>query len=132
MPEDVGEKRGSFFVAEVSEVDATALGTFDRVVAHGVLHHVSDDIASELLALASDVLAPSGRLVTNDGCRYDGQSRPARFMVHADRGKEIRSPEGYRRLADQSFGRVEVHVRHDLLRIPYTLAILTCEEPRPR
>lgn len=124
--------RGSFFTADVTDVDPAELGTFDRVLAHGVLHHVSDDIASGLIALAARALEPSGRFVTIDGCWDDRQSRAARFFLEHDRGKAIRTPDEYRMLGEQAFARVDVHVRHDLLRIPYTLAILTCRDPRPR
>jgi SAM-dependent methyltransferase len=124
--------RGSFFVASVSEVDPTELGKYDLVLAHGLFHHVSDEVAGRVAALARDVLEPSGRFVTVDGCFDDAQSRIARYLVSKDRGQMIRTAGEYRRLVEPAFSRVDVHVDHSLLRIPYTLATLICEGPRAR
>jgi SAM-dependent methyltransferase len=124
--------RGSFRVADVTEVDSNALGTFDVVIAHGIVHHVSDEAADRIFDVASDALTPTGRFVTVDGCFEDGQSRLARFFVSRDRGRMIRRPDQYQALAERSFGDVEVQLHRSLLRIPYTLAILRCERPLPR
>ena len=40
----------------------------------------------------------------------------------------MRDATGYLALARQVFGDVTPHVRHDLLRIPYTLLVLECFE----
>ena len=61
-----------------------------------------------------------------DGCFADGQSRFARWMLRRDRGQFVRELPGYLRLAEAVFPTVTPAVRHDLLRIPYTVAILEC------
>ena len=43
-----------------------------------------------------------------------------------DRGKFVRTREEYLRLASARFPKVEPHLRHDLLRIPYTHLIMRC------
>lgn len=121
--------RGEFFVGDVSDVDASALGTFDRVLAKGVLHHLSDDEASRLLRLAARVLRPDGVLATIDPCFAPAQSRLARYVVSRDRGQNVRRPDEYLALAKRSFGDVEVSEYHHLLRIPYSHATLVCRTP---
>jgi SAM-dependent methyltransferase len=121
--------KGSFFLADVMEVDPGTLGTFDAVLAHGVLHHLDDEAAGRLLDLAAHVVRPAGRFVSVDGCFADAQSRSARVIVGLDRGTAVRTPRGYERLARRSFAEVRVRVDHTLLRIPYSIAILDCTGP---
>lgn len=99
---------------------------FDVVMALGVVHHLDDDEAARLFALAGELLASSGRLVTVDACFLDSQSRASRFLVSRDRGQNVRTLDGYLELARQSFSVIETDTRSNLLRIPYTHAILEC------
>jgi SAM-dependent methyltransferase len=116
--------RARFFVGDVAAVDAATLGRFDVVIANGVLHHLDDAGAQRLFDIAAAVLVDDGRLVTIDPCFADGQARLARAVVARDRGANVRSPDGYRNLALHSFAHVEVQTRHDLLRIPYSHAVV--------
>lgn len=122
--------RGSFFVGDVGEVDLGELGQFDRVLAKGVLHHLSDEEAEQLFAIAAAVLRPDGVVVTIDPCYSFRQSRLARYVVSRDRGQDVRSLDGYRALAERRFDHVETHEHHHLLRIPYSHAALACRAPK--
>jgi SAM-dependent methyltransferase len=121
--------RGRFFVSGIEDVSVDAVGTFDLVLAKGVLHHLGDIQSSQVFDLAARALRPEGRLVTFDPVFDDEQSSLARWIIKRDRGKDVRTVEGYRRLASEHFGNVEVHIRHDLLRVPYTHIILVCTQP---
>lgn len=101
-------------------------GTFELVLATGVLHHLDDERASRLYELARLALRPNGRLITYDGCYVPEQSRMARWMLSHDRGRFVRTREAYLRLASFRFPKVEAYLRHDLLRIPYTHLITRC------
>ena len=101
-------------------------GSFDLVLATGVIHHLDDAQAARLFDLARLALRPAGRLVTYDGCNVPQQSRIARWMLAKDRGKFVRTREDYLRLARTRFLKVESHLRHDLLRVPYTHLIMCC------
>ena len=101
-------------------------GTFDLVLAIGVIHHLDDAQAARLFDLARLALRPTGRLVTYDGCYVPQQSRIARWLLAKDRGKFVRTREEYLRLALARFSKVEPHLRHDLLRMPYTHLIMRC------
>jgi len=122
--------RGSFFAKLVTDADLGTLGPFDLVMAMGVLHHLSDTETDHVFALGARALADGGRMFTNDACLVPDQSRIARAVIQRDRGTNVRSPDGYRALAEPYFEQVSTVVRHDLLRIPYTHALLTCAEPK--
>jgi SAM-dependent methyltransferase len=101
-------------------------GTFDLVLAIGVLHHLDDVQAGQLFALARRALSPGGRLVTYDGCYVPGQAHLARWLLARDRGQFVRNRDEYLRLASAHFSTVQPNIRHDLLRIPYTHLIMRC------
>ena len=101
-------------------------GRFDLVLATGVLHHLDDERAAKLFELARLALRPGGRLITYDGCYVPEQSKLARWVLSKDRGKFVRRREEYLRLASVCFSKIEPHIRHDLLRIPYTHLIMYC------
>jgi SAM-dependent methyltransferase len=120
-------KRGRFCCGDVglATVEQES-GTFSLVMATGVLHHLDDQTAAKLFDLARLALGPGGRLVTFDGCYEPKQSGIARWMLSHDRGTFVRAPADYERLASVSFANVELSMRHDLLRIPYTHVIMRC------
>ena len=122
-------ERGRFLVRGVGDVTADELGTFDRVVATGVLHHLDDTTARAVWVLARDVLAPGGRVVTVDPCFHDGQAVVARWLAARDRGTAVRSLDEYGRLARDAFDDVTVELRTDLLRIPYSHAVVIADGP---
>ena len=100
----------------VAVVSLTAIGK-GGLPGSVVLHHVDDETAAELFRLSRMVLEAGGRLVTSDPCFQPEQSPIARFLISRDRGRCVRSPEGYEAIARAVFDDVTVHVRHDLLRV---------------
>jgi len=119
--------RGRFLCNDVS---LAALeqeqGTFNLALATGVIHHLNDQQAADLFALARRALRPDGRLITFDGCFEPEQPSIAKWMLNNDRGKFVRTRPEYERLASAAFPKVECHLRRDLLRIPYTHLIMLC------
>lgn len=118
--------RGEFHCRAIDEELPVAAGSYDLVIAHGVLHHLDDSAARALLRVSRKALRPGGRLVTFDGCFTDDQSAAARLFLSLDRGRHVRSRGAYERLARAEFDAVRSFVRHDLIRIPYTHIILEC------
>jgi SAM-dependent methyltransferase len=120
--------RARFLQREVDSglVDELGPGTFDRVIAHGLLHHLDDDQVLEFFRLAKVALKPGGHLVTLDGCFVKGQSRAAEFLLRHDRGTFVRDEASYVNLARRVFDGVRSTIRHDMYRIPYTLILLEC------
>ena len=95
--------------------------SIDKVFAVGLFHHLSDREAARTIAEARRVLRPDGRLVVVDlippVSAYDMLGK---MLVKADRGRHVRSTEGYRRLLSVAFDiRDEYHVRTG----PYDLCV---------
>lgn len=105
--------------------------SFDLVSALGLLHHLDDDGVNSVFRLAARVLIEPGRLVSVDNALREGQSRIARWLIERDRGVSVRTMDQYASLAAPFFEVVRPVTREDLLRVPYTHAILECRGPRP-
>lgn len=118
--------QASFFEMDIRALPPEWLQRFDRILAQGVLHHFGDDDAVALLKRIGSLLAPGGRLITVDPAFARDQSVIARVMAVLDRGRHVRTVEEYERLARRVFDRVNVSVRHDLMRIPYTHLLMEC------
>ncbi|HET6329965.1 MAG TPA: class I SAM-dependent methyltransferase [Holophagaceae bacterium] len=120
------QRKDAFSCQMVKEATLVDPGTWDIVMANGVIHHLDDGEALQLFAIARKALRPGGRLVTLDGVYTPDQSWAARWLISRDRGRFVRTQAEYEDLARQVFDRVEPHVEQDYLRIPYTHLVLTC------
>jgi len=116
-------------VGTTDDLGPAITGTFDLVVAFGVLHHVPDQAVRDLARFAADRLAPGGRFVTFDAVFFDGQRTFARAMARSDRGKFVRTPDAYATLVREGFGsgNLRMDTVHDLLRVPYDHHIVVLE-----
>lgn len=119
--------RGNFQCKQIQLSDLTHLPPFDVVLALGLLHHLDDVAATAIIQLASIALKANGRLITLDPCFDPSQNRIARFLVHNDRGQNVRDKDGYNALARKVFASIQVEVRHQSW-IPYTHCIMTCQK----
>lgn len=117
--------RGHFSCKILTAEELTSLPKFDVVVASGVLHHMSDDVAKSFLNIAFSALNPGGRLVTVDPCWESGQHPIARFLIANDRGLNVRTRFGYDQLAASFCAKRSVSVRHKKW-IPYTHCFMEC------
>ena len=117
--------RAEFHCWDVTDTRLTSLGKFDIVLLLAVMHHLADDEIHTMLRHISLTLKPNGRLITFDCAVEYGQHPVARALARLDRGRYARSTDRYRELVSKGFTPVEVIVRHDLLRVPSTHAIIT-------
>lgn len=122
--------RGTFRDEPFQEKHAQELGPFDKVLLLGLLHHVDDDIAAELLDLIARSLRPSGRVVALETAFFEGQSPLARFIAKNDQGDYVRTPKAYKKLVQAAFGRVESRVVGDTWRMPASHFMMILEEPK--
>jgi SAM-dependent methyltransferase len=113
-------ERGTFVCTRAGDDRYGIGGSFDVVVARGLLHHVEDAEADRFLENASRLLRPGGVFVSIDPTLHKGQSMVARLLVSLDRGRCVRTPEAYRRLLDRHFKQVDERVATDLLTVPYS------------
>lgn len=121
-------KRGRFFCRNFDAGAASEIGPADVVMMNGVLHHIPDDDLIPLLKDVRAALKPGGRLFTLDGVVIDGQSRIARWLIDHDRGRHVRTKEGYTAILRSAFDSVETHVAEDLSRVPYTFFIALSQQ----
>jgi len=120
--------RGEYHCMELNTENLRPLGKFDVVLLNGVIHHIDDAGALELLTLIRNCLNQSGCLMTLDGCLYETMSPISRYLIRNDRGQFVREQTGYIRLATQVFSNVEVHHRTDLFSIPYDALVMVCRQ----
>ena len=119
---------GRFFAQLFDEAALDWVPHIDVVLMLGLLHHLDDESACQLLGLAKRAMSRDGRLFTVDGFYEPGQPRLARYLLDRDRGKFIRNREGYIHLAKQVFSDVSVSKRNDLFHLPYSALILECRQ----
>jgi SAM-dependent methyltransferase len=117
-------ERGTFLVGDATEFYDQVTGPFDIIVAFGLLHHLDDRGASALVSAAPGLLISGGRFLAVDPCFDPTQNAIQRWMVSRDRGRAVRSPEGYRKLFPSNFT-VEHAVRHNWGNIPWSYCVLT-------
>jgi SAM-dependent methyltransferase len=120
--------RAEFHVADVREVRRKFQGCFDIILVIFVMHHLDDSQSSELFETAFDMLAPGGRLITADPVLLPRQHPFARLLIRMDRGRHIRTEEGYLSLAKKHFSAVQATVHLDYLYVPYAHLILECDK----
>jgi cyclopropane fatty-acyl-phospholipid synthase-like methyltransferase len=121
-------KQGQFFCKRVSRDAIPGENLFDIVMACGVIHHLADEEAVEMFELGYTLLKPGGRFITHDPVYVPVQSYFARMLFSIDRGKYVRTQAQYQTLAQKYFTDIQVSIRSDLLRVPYTHLIMVCKK----
>lgn len=119
--------RGTFICEDLENYTVSEPGTFDVVMATGVIHHLDDSLAEKLFQISAVALKPSGRLVTFDGCYIKNQNVFSKFMLDVDRGKHVRTQDQYETLAKKSFSEIDAIVDKTYFKIPYVSLIMTCK-----
>jgi len=109
---------------------ADDFGSPDLIMLNGLLHHLDDGDVRRLLLDAFNVLTPGGIVFTLDGCFVEGQNPIGRYLLKNDRGEFVRTEQGYRALVPSEFGKIDVYVRNNMSRVPYTFIINRLEKLR--
>jgi SAM-dependent methyltransferase len=123
----VYQDRGEFIACRVDDAPRLGrLGTFDFVLATAILHHLNDAEASVLIDTAHSHLKTGGKLITLDCVYIPRQPLVAKFLISHDRGRHVRTPEGYVALLKGRFDSIEASIRSDVLRVPYTHFVARC------
>ena len=121
--------RGVFYCEVFTQHHADTLEPFDAILLLGVLHHLDDPTCLELMRLLGRSLKPGGRVITVDPCFTPGQSSFARRVAENDRGRFVRTAEGYDELVRHSFGGLSSEIVHNVCRIPSTERIMCLTNP---
>ena len=101
-------------------------GSVDLVLCNGLLHHLSDGEAFEVLELSKRLMKPDGRLVCLEATFLARQTRLSRWILNRDRGKHIRSEQDWKKLFGQAFESYSTQILTGVLRIPYTHIVIEC------
>lgn len=118
--------RGNFICAEVSKFNILNPGTYDYVIASGVLHHLSNEECKLLFETALIALKSNGKLITLDGCFVPNQNIISKFFLKLDRGEFIRNENEYIKLSKKSFKNVKSSINNNYFNIPYTCIVQEC------
>jgi SAM-dependent methyltransferase len=110
--------RGRFFCEHFAQRHVAEFAPFDAIMLFGLIHHLDETAAEELLGLVARCLAPAGRVVTLDPCFVAGQSRLTRLIAQWDRGGFVRDEKGYRCLVAKHFQGVEMNVVPNIGPVP--------------
>ncbi len=124
--------RAVFYNQRVNDITISGSALFDIVIADGLLHHLNDFEAAELFALGSKVLCDTGFMFTADPTLIENQGFISRWISLTDRGKHVRSPDDYKRIAQDIFPHVEAHVIHNVSNRPQTGCFMRCYKNAPR
>jgi SAM-dependent methyltransferase len=122
------KERGKFFAKYICEDHLEWLPKFDLVLMYGVLHHIDDNEVESIFDLAYKALKPGGRLLTIDAAYDKGQSRVAKYLISKDRGKNVRTKEGYGVFINKYFKNNSVIIKHYKW-VPYTHCIMEGVKP---
>ncbi|WP_371425180.1 class I SAM-dependent methyltransferase [Tardiphaga sp.] len=102
------------------EAAATEVAPVDIIMMNGLLHHLTDDEARNLLTASVSALSPGGRIFTLDGCYIPGQTLFRKTLLDWDRGQYVRTAERYKALFPGAAVSLSAYVDEDLSRISYT------------
>jgi len=87
-----------FICGDCTNLEQWSIPQADVVCLLGVLHHLPNHQAEQVLHSAMAYVAPHGILLTLDGCREANISKLEDFFYAVDRGRYIRNKESYERL----------------------------------
>jgi SAM-dependent methyltransferase len=91
-------RKGTFLVSDASKVDLPD-GHFDQILIFGLLHHLPDDHVRAVLAEATRMLAPGGRILAIEDIPAVSKLNLIGHLIHnVENGEHIRPREEYRRL----------------------------------
>jgi SAM-dependent methyltransferase len=100
----------------------------DVVLANGVLHHVDDDEARQMLEFARAILKQDGRFVFYEPCYLIWQSKSSRYFMSRDRGRNIRTEQGWKDLAASVFPQFSTNIVTGVNRLFYVCIIGQCHQ----
>lgn len=116
-----------FYEGDLSKFDFQIIGKVTDVLLFGLLHHLNDENAKNLINNLLNQLEKNGKLTAIDPVYviqknfYDSF---ANFIASKDQGNYVRKENEYRKLVNSELATVETQIYKNLLRIPFYLHIL--------
>ena len=116
---------GNFFCKKFTNKELKKLPKFDHVLLLGILHHLNDAEVNALMLLLKKTLKKKGNIITLDGIFSKEQNPIAKLLIKMDRGENVRTKDGYLRLIENHFKKINSKVYHQKF-IPYTWFVTNC------
>jgi len=110
----------TFIQGDWNSLQAECLKPPDLILCLGLLHHLDDDSARIMLKTCYEVLRSGGKIISLDGTREEDSGRFENLFYQVDRGRFIRSMDGYAALFPQ---KPETFLHENWLRIPYRYSV---------
>lgn len=105
-------------------------GKVDVVVCQGVLHHLSDKEIESVLVGSNRLLKVGGRFAGYEPAWHIQQSWLAKAVLGLDRGTNVKFSDQWLSIVQRYFSNSKVSVHHNLLKIPYTIALISAVKMR--
>jgi 2-polyprenyl-3-methyl-5-hydroxy-6-metoxy-1,4-benzoquinol methylase len=80
---------------------------YDIVLCNALVHHLDDSDINILFNNIKKFLKPDGRLIILDPVRVEKPHFFAKFLMDNDRGRNIKSEKGYRKIMEENFSKVK-------------------------
>lgn len=93
---------GNFYTLSIDDIEKLPSQNIDIVVLKGVLHHLNDSQIFEFLNKIESKLSPDAKIIASDPVYTLHQNPISKTIISMDRGKNVRTDEGYRQLAKGS------------------------------
>lgn len=119
--------RGTFTCCGVADMRWDIGRSFDVIFALGLLHHLEDDEARQLLLDVAKI-AGDARIVFADHCFDPRQSALQRFVASIDRGTLVRTFDDGFALCREAFPHASAEYKAGYNPFPWTLCIVTAAE----
>ncbi len=118
--------RATFYNQRVDDMEIQNINSFDIVLADGLLHHLNDQEAQNLFRIAFMALRDRGFMFTADPTFIENQGIIPRFISSMDRGRHVRYPHEYKKIAQTYFPHTEAYIIHNVSNRPQTGCFLKC------
>tara|TARA_B110000305_G_C19432705_1_gene637119 strand:+ start:1534 stop:2124 length:591 start_codon:yes stop_codon:yes gene_type:complete len=109
----------NFFCEIFSKSSINKIDKVDVVMLFGLLHHISNNEALELLENVKLTLKKNSKIVILDPVLIDSQNPIAKFLIKNDRGKFVRTVDEYQEIFKQTNLRTSYKIYHQKI-VPYT------------
>ncbi len=120
-------KNYHFFCKKFHNKEIKKLPMFDFVILFGILHHLNNKQANNVLALCKKKMKKNSKLLTEDPIFVNNQNFVARFLISKDRGNNVRKEKEYLKLLKLHFKNLKSKVSHQFF-IPYTWFTTICKK----
>lgn len=99
-------------------------GSFDCVICGGLFHHLRELQSDQLVVESARILKPGGALNCFEPVLDVSTPTLTQHVMKLDRGKNLRSLDGWKNLFANGFEQVHIDVRQDCFRIPYDVVLI--------